>query len=233
MYMLGGMGPVDAVAALSTLVEPQRRQIYEHLFEQRVPLSLSQIADELELGRTLVAFHLTKLVEGGLVDVLPAPPPDGRRGRPSQRYRASVREVSASVPERHYELVAEVLLAAAAEQREGEPLDVTSARVGRRRGASVGAQHRPTRSPRTARARWSAVNALLARLGYAPRFQDRELQLRNCPFDRLRDTNGELVCGINHALAEGYLDGLGVADQLTAELRPCADNCCVVVTARG
>ena len=69
-------------------------------------------------------------------------------------------------------------------------------------------------------------------VGLCARFRDHELLLRNCPFDRLRDVNCELVCGINHALAEGYLEGLGVADSLTAELRPCADNCCVVVTAR-
>jgi predicted ArsR family transcriptional regulator len=230
--MLASMGLVEDVAALGTLVEPQRRQIYEHLFEQRADLTLTQIADQLELGRTLVAFHLTKLVEGGLVEVLPAPASEGRRGRPSQRYRASAREVSASVPQRHYELVAEVLLTAAADQRDGETVSEAATRVGRHRGASVAAEHRSGRSPRTARARWSAVHQLLDRLGYSPRFRDHELLLRNCPFDRLRDTNCELVCGINHALAEGYLDGLGVSAELSAQLRPCADNCCVVVTAQ-
>jgi predicted ArsR family transcriptional regulator len=229
--MLRVMGLAEDVAALGLLVDPQRRQIYEHLYERRTPLTLTEIADDLELGRTLVAFHLAKLVEGGFAEALPAPPSEGRRGRPSQRYQASAREVSASVPQRHYELVAEVLLQAAAEQ-DDESLAVAAAKAGRRRGAAVGAEHRSARSPRTSRARWSSVHGLLDHLGYAPRFKDRELLLRNCPFDRLRDTNCELVCGINHALAEGYLDGLGVADDLAAELRPCVDNCCVVVTGK-
>lgn len=231
--MLASMGLVEDVAALGLLVEPQRRQIYEHLFEQRSPSTLTEIADDLELGRTLVSFHLTKLVEGGLVEVLAAPPSDGRRGRPSQRYQASQREITASVPQRHYELVAEVLLQAASEQGDAESLGTTAGRVGRRRGAAVGAEHRPARSPRTSRARWSSVHSLLEKLGYAPRFKGAELLLRNCPFDRLRETNCDLVCGINHALTEGYLDGLGVADELSAQLRPCADNCCVVVTAKS
>ena len=47
--MLRDMALVDDVAALSTLVEPQRRQIYEHLFEHREPMTLTAVADELEL----------------------------------------------------------------------------------------------------------------------------------------------------------------------------------------
>ena len=30
--------------------------------------------------------------------------------------------------------------------------------------------------------------------------------LRNCPFDKLRDTDRELVCDINHALAQSHLN---------------------------
>ena len=77
------------------------------------------------------------------------------------------------------------------------------------------------------------MSALLDELGYAPRAEDGQLLLRNCPFDRLRDSNCELVCSINHALAEGYLTGLAVDETMTAVLRPCADNCCVVVTDSG
>jgi predicted ArsR family transcriptional regulator len=76
------------------------------------------------------------------------------------------------------------------------------------------------------------MERLLGRLGYAPTREDGALVLRNCPFDKLRDSNRELVCGINHALAQGYVDGIEAADDLTALLRPCPDNCCVVVTPR-
>jgi predicted ArsR family transcriptional regulator len=225
------MSSTDDVEAMAVVAEPQRRRILDHLHELHRPASLTEIADDLGLGRTLVAFHLGKLVDAGLAEVLAAVAEEGRRGRPSQRYRASDRELSVSVPERHYELVAEVLLAAAAEKRDDESTAQAARRVGRARGVATGERHRPSRSPRTSRSRWSTVQGLLRRLGYAPATRGHEVVLRNCPFDRLRDTNCALVCGINHALTEGYLEGLGLDDTLSAELRPCEDACCVVVTA--
>ena len=60
------------------------------------------------------------------------------------------------------------------------------------------------------------MTALLAALvdtlderGYEPVERDGTLRLGNCPFDALVDTHRDLVCGMNLALAEGILDGLG------------------------
>lgn len=223
------MGLAEDVEALGALVEPQRRRVYEHLSASGRASSLTEISEALGMGRTLAAFHLGKLLEAGFVETLPAEHEDGRRGRPSQRYRASRREVSASVPARHYELVAEVLLMAADEQG-AEPVAETALRVARGHGSAVATARRSTRIPRTAKARTTVVAGLLDELGYAPRSDGGRLMLRNCPFDRLRDANCELVCAINHALTEGYLNGLGVADSMTAHLEPCEDACCVVVT---
>lgn len=221
------MGLERDVELLGVLVEPQRRRIYEALGRAADPLTLGELASTLELGRTLMSFHLGKLVDAGFVEVLPAQVSTGRRGRPSQRYRVSDREVSATVPARHYDLVARVLLEAAAAGRDGEAFDVTARRVARSRGAD---EARTARSRRGGPMR--VMERLLARLGYAPSREDGALVLRNCPFDKLRDTNRALVCGINHALAEGYVDGIDAAADLTAELRPCPDNCCVVVSPR-
>ena len=74
------------------------------------------------------------------------------------------------------------------------------------------------------------MSRLLTDLGYVPRREQGEIVLTNCPFDRLRDANCELVCGINTSLAKGYLSGLDVDDAVRAELRPCDDLCCVVIT---
>ena len=221
------MGLEQDVELLGVLVEPQRRRIYEELARASEPLTLGELASGLGLGRTLMSFHLGKLVDAGFVEILPAQASAGRRGRPSQRYRVSDREVTASVPARHYDVVARVLLEAAAGRRDGETLEAAARRVARAQGAD---EARATRSRRGAPMR--GLERLLARLGYSPTREDGALVLRNCPFDKLRDTNRELVCTINQALAEGYLDGLDAADQLTATLRPCPDNCCVVVHPR-
>jgi predicted ArsR family transcriptional regulator len=214
--------PEHDVETLRVVVEPQRLRVYEHLLAAPTPLSLAQVATALDMGRTLLAFHLGKLVDGGFVEALAPEAGQGRRGRPSQHYRVTRREVSVSVPARRYELIAEVLLAAAANAG-------TASEVARRRGAALAAAgpHRPARSRTGLLAQ---VERLLSRLGYAPRRDGDELVLANCPFDRLRDTNLELVCSLNHALAEGYLDGLGARGRLSARLRPCADHCCVVIS---
>jgi predicted ArsR family transcriptional regulator len=221
------VGLEQDVELLGVLVEPQRRRIYEELARAAEPLTLSELAKALELGRTLMSFHLGKLVDAGFVEVLPAQSSAGRRGRPSQRYRVSAREVMASVPARHYDVVARVLLEAATDRHEGESVEAAARRVARAQGAD---EARAERSRRGVPMR--VLERLLARLGYSPAREDGALVLRNCPFDKLRDTNRELVCGINHALAEGYVDGIGAADDLTAVLRPCPDNCCVVVRPR-
>jgi predicted ArsR family transcriptional regulator len=205
--------------ALSVLVEPQRLRVYEHLRALAGPASLTEMAAALDMGRTLLTFHLGKLVEEGFVEVLAPDVSDGRRGRPSQRYRVTDREVSASVPPRRYELVAEVLLEAAAEG--SEPADVA-----RRRGIALADEQGVRRRGRPAPL--TLVESLLRKLGYAPRRAGNEVVLASCPFDRLRATNLDLVCGINAGLAQGYLEGLGLADAVTSRLRPCPDSCCVV-----
>lgn len=222
----GGVTGESDLDALGVLVEPQRLRVYEHLLSAAGPVSPSELAHGLGMGRTLLVFHLGKLVEAGFVEALAPATPAGQRGRPPQRYRATRREVTASVPARRYELMADVLLAAAAA---GGDLERSARRVARRRGAELAAAEPARRRPRTAAGRLAPVERLLNRLGYAPRREQETVVLANCPFERLRATNPGLVCSINHALAEGYLDGLEFSGDLTATLRPCQDTCCVVV----
>ncbi len=73
------------------------------------------------------------------------------------------------------------------------------------------------------------LTKLLTRLGYQPREDGQSVVLANCPFLLLRAPDTRLVCSINAALAAGYLHGLGLAEDLTARLRPCSVNCCVVL----
>jgi len=58
--------------------------------------------------------------------------------------------------------------------------------------------------------------------------EDGEVVLRNCPFDSLRDESRELICGMNLALIEGLLDGLGV-EGVRARLSPRPGMCCVAL----
>ena len=213
------------VEVLGVLAEPQRRRVLEQV-QRDGPCTAAQLGTALGLGRTLVAFHLGKLVEAGFVEAVE--PEHGGRGRPAQRYRVTRREVVASVPDRRYDLLAGVLLDSVADHRRGETAAASAQRAARRRGADLGRSAARGRAVRTAAAALNRLEPLLVGLGYAPRRDGAEMSVRNCPFDRFRETNTEQVCSLNLALSEGYLEGLEVDDVVQARLRPCPDSCCVV-----
>jgi predicted ArsR family transcriptional regulator len=52
----------------------------------------------------------------------------------------------------------------------------------------------------------------------------------NCPFHRLAVGHTELVCRLNHALLEGFVDSVA-AELLEARLDPDANRCCVTLVA--
>lgn len=215
------------IAFLGVFMEPQRRRVYEHV-QRAGPSTVNEIATTLEIGRTLVTFHLGKLVESGFVEVAPPEPGSGLRGRPAQRYRVTAREVVASVPDRRYDLLAGILLDSVAQHRPGESAQASAVRAARRRGAELARQLRGRRPGGGRAKRFGSLERLLAALGYAPRREHDRLTVRNCPFDKFRATNTDQVCALNQALAEGYLEGLELHDQVRARLDPCPDTCCVV-----
>ncbi|WP_219418652.1 helix-turn-helix transcriptional regulator [Pseudonocardia nigra] len=221
---------MDAVAgdlvALGVLSEPQRARIYAHIAGTKEPCSRQEVSETLGIGRTLVAFHLDKLQRAGLVRTVAGRAASGGRGRPPQRFAVTRRDLSASVPPRRYELLAELLVQAVAEHTADEPLRKAALRVARRRGSELAHDAAAGKHPSTAR---DLLADLLERLGYQPRHNGNQVVLTNCPFERLRIHDSELVCSINLALATGYLEGLGLADDFAARLAPCPVNCCVVL----
>lgn len=215
----------DDLAALGVLAEPQRARIYAHLAASSEPCTRQEVSEALGIGRTLVAFHLDKLERARLVCCKRGGTARGARGRPPQRYAVTDRELSATMPPRRYELLAEVLVQAVGEQLRDQPLHEAALRVARRRGVELARGQGVIMNRRRPR---EGLADLLTHLGYEPRHDGDGVVLGNCPFRRLRAYDTELVCSINAALAAGYVEGLGVADALTPRLRPCPLNCCVV-----
>jgi predicted ArsR family transcriptional regulator len=73
------------------------------------------------------------------------------------------------------------------------------------------------------------VKAVLAQQGYEPRRDgDGVIRLRNCPFDQLAEQHREVVCGMNLALVEGLVDGLGTGGWHPV-LDPQPGHCCVAI----
>ena len=71
---------------------------------------------------------------------------------------------------------------------------------------------------------------MLVEAGYRPfRDDSGDIRLANCPFHELAATHRGLTCGMNLALLEGVLEGLGATQRFGARLDPQPGRCCVVV----
>src|SRR6478735_9025844 len=101
-----------ALGVVAALRDPTRRRLYGFVERQPVAVSRDDAAKELGISRALAAFHLEKLVSVGLLW------PEYRRlsgrtgrgaGRTSKLYRRSARQFDLTLPERRYELLAQLL----------------------------------------------------------------------------------------------------------------------------
>ena len=220
-----GAAELGDVEALSVLGDRTRRRLYEFVAQSGRPIGRDECGQATETGRSLVAYHLDKLVEHGLLEASYARPA-GRTGpgagRPAKLYRRVDREFVLRTPARDYRLLAE-LLVRAAEQHDGTVAIEHAAReLGRGLAAAVGAADDPRRPEH-------ALQDLLRSRGYEP-FESEPgvVRLRNCPFDEVAVRHPELVCGLNLALIEGMLAGLG-ADPECSLLAPQEGACCVAI----
>lgn len=208
------------VAAVAALDDPVRRALYDHVVGSDEPVGRESSATALGLPRSTTAFHLDRLAAEGLLAV------EYRRlsgrtgpgaGRPSKLYRRPDVEIAVSLPERHYDLAAELLAAAVAEStRSGQPvtdaLAVTATETGRAIGAAAGSL-------------WDALDAY----GFEPRADGSgSWVLGNCPFHRLARQHTDLVCGANLDLLRGVAAGAGDNEHVMV-LDPAPGRCCVRV----
>ncbi len=224
--------PTD-IEAVALLNEPVRRELYEWVAGAGHAVSRDEAAIGVDVSRALAAFHLDRLVRAGLL-LAEYRRLSGRTGpgagRPAKLYRRGSREVAVSLPERRYELPAH-LFASAIEQMGGAAPPGALRAAAHDVGETVGSAARKRAGPRPSRERLrGALLETLEERGYQPHeAPPGEIRLGNCPFHALVDDHRALVCGMNLALADGLLDGLG-DDRLHARLDPQPGHCCVAVT---
>jgi predicted ArsR family transcriptional regulator len=138
---------IDAVRAVAALDDAQRTRLYRAVREAGAPVTRKEAAQQVGISRKLAAFHLDRLVDAGLLEASYDRPADAaaRIGRAPKQYRASDVEVEISVPERHYDVVGEILIDALAVSRPDETPTEAVSRVAYERGYTLGADARATR----------------------------------------------------------------------------------------
>ncbi|MDX6234569.1 MAG: hypothetical protein QOH68_3677 [Nocardioidaceae bacterium] len=213
--------PPSPISTVALLDEPTRRRLYEYVVRARGPVGRDEASAAVGVARPTVAFHLDRLAEEGLLDVVHQRL-TGRSGpgagRPSKLYRRADCDVEVSLPPRRYELAGELLAAAIAEADvAGRPIREALASRAHVAGSELGQA-----------ATASDPVPVLEAQGFEPRTEDGAVRLGNCPFHNLAQQHSDLVCSMNLHLLDGLLDGLGCT-AYTAKLSPSPDNCCVVL----
>ncbi len=116
--------------SLDTLAEAlgdrTRRDIYTHISEAEHPLTASEVGEAFGVHRTVARSHLERLVNAGLLEAAAARRPGG--GRPPQGYARSARRRGIQHPERHNEMLADLLLSTL--RSFGEAAPIVAERVG-------------------------------------------------------------------------------------------------------
>jgi predicted ArsR family transcriptional regulator len=197
-------------------VDGSRRALYDYVRRADRPVSREQAADATHMSRGLAAFHLDKLVHAGLLRAryeAPVDQPRGR-GRAPKVYEAAGEGLTVSIPQRRYELIAEILADAVVQ----DPAHANEAarRCAHQRGHQLGRQLRDTGAD---------LETVLTGLGFEPEHHPDLVLLHNCPFHALAARHTALVCGLNHTFLAGLVEGLGATAQTRLAPRPGA--CCV------
>jgi predicted ArsR family transcriptional regulator len=216
----------EEIAAIAALNEPTRRQLYAHVVAQDEPVDRDGAAAAVGVRRSVAAFHLDRLADLGLLEVEYRRPP-GRRGpgagRPAKFYKRASGELAMTVPERHYDVAADLLARAVEASLDGATNLADALRhVSVEHGRQVGRQTNPATPSSLTR-----LADVLSGQGYEPKcLPDGSLVLTNCPFHLLAERHQSLVCGMNRNMLAGVCEALGIPGSC-ARLEPKPKRCCV------
>lgn len=214
------------VTSLALLADPIRWALYGYIAASEDFVGRDEAARKLGASRSVVAYHLDRLAEEGLLEV------EFRRlsgrqgpgaGRTAKVYRRSDRQIDLTLPPRRYRRVGRIL-AAALEQLPLETRGPVVAEAARQEAARLAAAEAGTDADGL-----PTLLASLTRHGYEPVAAHGEVRMRNCPFHLLAQQHRELICGINVELIGALKDNLAFGE-FEAVYDPRPGWCCVVVS---
>ena len=188
------------------LGDPTRRRVFFVVREAGGALSKDEVAEAVGIERRLAGFHLDKLVEQGFLEAEYCRRERGGpgAGRPPKLYRLAETEAAVTLPERHYDLLAELLLRAMSEPG-ASPAEQLE-RVGFEFGRSLAAEQNAGGSPFTPTQAIAEVVRLLTRYGFAATSDGTaSIKACSCPFEEMAFRDPERVCGLDRSIWRGIL----------------------------
>ncbi|GAB3982701.1 helix-turn-helix domain-containing protein [Plantactinospora veratri] len=196
----------------------RRADVLAALRASPVPLSITDIAERLDVHPNTVRFHLDTLAGTGQVERVHAAA--GRRGRPALLFRA--RPGMDPAGPRNYRLLAGILAGSVA-------TDPDALRRASEAGRAWGRKLAEPPAGASAATGDQAVDRLvelLDDLGFAPERRvtagGRQIGLRHCPFLDLVQTEAQVICQVHLALMQGAMAATG-ASATVERLEPFAE----------
>ena len=223
----------------SALGDPTRRRVFFVVRQATEPLTKDNVAEAVGIERRLAGFHLDKLVEQGFLTA------EFRRreaggpgaGRPPKVYSLAEIEAAVALPERHYDLLAELLLRAMSEPG-ASPQDQLES-VGFAFGRSLAQEQAAAgESPFTPTQAIAEVVRLLSRYGFAATSEGTATTIKacSCPFEEMAFHDPARVCGLDRSIWKGILSVYAPhATIASTTARAEGDDACVaeLVTTTG
>lgn len=200
----------DIERLAGALGDPTRRKIFFVVREASEALTKDDVAEAVGIERRLAGFHLDKLVEQGFLEA------DFRKrerggpgaGRPPKVYSLAESEAAVTLPERHYDVLAQLLLEAM--NSPGDP-DEQLERVGFAFGQSL-AEDQVGRGEMdfTPTQAIAEVARILTRFGFAAQADDTSdkkpvIMACSCPFEEMAFHDPARVCGLDRSIWKGVL----------------------------
>ena len=218
----------------SALGDPTRRRVFFYVRQSTEPMTKDDVAAAVGIDRRLAGFHLDKLVEQGFLAA------DYRRreggsgpgaGRPPKIYRLADPEAAVTLPERHYDWLAELLLRAMEEPGPEAPqvrLERVGFDFGRRLAEEQLAENRPGHRTTPTQAIAEVVR-LLSRFGFAARTDGHDaIRACSCPFEEMAFHDPERICGLDRSIWRGILSVYSPSATLSdTTARAAGDDACV------
>lgn len=231
----------EEIGRLATaLGDPTRRRVFFAVRESGALMSKDDVAAAVGIDRRLAGHHLDKLVEHGFLQA-EFHRRNGRSGpgagRPAKHYRLAEQEELVALPDRHYDLLASLLLKAAADDSGAAREDVLD-RVGYEFGYQVGLQELEAGRSRPGQAGVDAVAEvvrILSRFGFAAESEgEGTIRACACPFEELAMADPERVCGLDRSIWRGMLAAFDTGATLSvAATRARGDSACVAEVAQA
>lgn len=181
----------------------RRREVLRVLRASPDPMSIVAIADVLGVHPNTVRFHLDSLVGDGQVEQVEP----GRKGpgRPPLMF-AAVRQMDRGGT-RHYRLLAEILTAAFAAERDPRAKALAAGRAWGRKLESL-----PTDATNAEDSIDHLVD-VLDDLGFAPERRaaggEQQVGLRHCPFLEVAENRTNVICPVHLGLMQGAMESWG------------------------